>query len=158
MSVVLLSVLLPGKFHRQRNLAGYNPQGCKSRLWLSTNTQTRVQLPSLWCFVVVAWAKTTESPGIETNMLSLTVLPSASCSLPIFNKTRIIVVPIPDGSGGKASACRARDPGSIPGLGRSPEEGNGNPLQYSGQENPMDRGAWQAIVRGVAKSQTWLSD
>ena len=87
-------------------------------------------------------------------MLSLTVLPSASCSLPIFNKMRIIVVPITDGSGGKESACSAGDPGSIPGSGRSPEEENGNPLQYSGQENPTDRGAWQAIIQGVAKSQT----
>ena len=42
---------------------------------------------------------------------------------------------------GKESACNARDPGSIPGLGRSPGEGNGNPLQYSSLENPMDRGA-----------------
>ena len=45
------------------------------------------------------------------------------------------------GSEGKASACNAADPGSIPGLGRSPREGNGNPLQYSCLENPMDRGA-----------------
>ena len=54
----------------------------------------------------------------------------------------------------KASACNAGDPGSIPGLGRSPGEGNGNPLQYSCLENPMDRGAWRATVHGVAKSQT----
>ena len=47
-----------------------------------------------------------------------------------------------------------RDVGLIPELGRSPEEENGNPLQYSCLENPMDRGAWQATVRGVAKSQT----
>ena len=45
----------------------------------------------------------------------------------------------------------AEDPGLIPGLGRSPGEGNGNPLQYSCLENPTDRGAWQAIVHGVAK-------
>ena len=50
------------------------------------------------------------------------------------------------------------DMGSIPGLGRSPGEGNGNPLQYSLLENPMDRGAWQATVCGVAKRQTGLSD
>ena len=50
------------------------------------------------------------------------------------------------------------DPGSIPGSGRSPGEGNGNPLQYSCLENPMDGGAWQATVHGVAKSRTWLSD
>ena len=50
------------------------------------------------------------------------------------------------------------DPGSIPGLGRSHREGNGNPLQYSCLENPMDRGGWQATVHGVAKSQTQLSN
>ena len=47
-----------------------------------------------------------------------------------------------------------RDTGSIPGSGRSPGGGHGNPLQYSRLENPMDRGAWRAIVHGVAKSQT----
>ena len=54
----------------------------------------------------------------------------------------------------KASAYKAEDPGLIPGSGRSSGEGNGNPLQYSCLENPMDGGAWQATVRGVAKSQT----
>ena len=48
----------------------------------------------------------------------------------------------PGGSDGKASAYKAGDPGLIPGLGRSPGEGNGNPLQYSCLENPMDRGTW----------------
>ena len=56
------------------------------------------------------------------------------------------------------SACNAGDLGLIPGLGRSPGEGNGNPLQYSCLENPMDRGAWWATVHGVAKSRTQLSD
>ena len=60
----------------------------------------------------------------------------------------------PGGSDGKESACNAGDLGSIPGLGRSPGEGNGNPLQYSCLENPMDRGAWWATVHGVTKSQT----
>ena len=50
------------------------------------------------------------------------------------------------------------DPGSIPGPRRSPGEGNGNPIQYSWLENPVDGGAWQATVHGVAKSQTRLSD
>ena len=55
---------------------------------------------------------------------------------------------------GRESACNAGDPGSIPGLGRSPGEGNGNPLQYSCLKNSMDRrGAWRATVHGVAKSQ-----
>ena len=58
----------------------------------------------------------------------------------------------------KASACNVGDLGSIPGLGRYPGELNGNPLQYSCLENPMDGGAWWATVHGVAKSQTRLSD
>ena len=64
----------------------------------------------------------------------------------------------PGGSDGKASAYDAGDPGSIPGSGRSPAEGNGSPLQYSCLENPMDGGAWWATVQGVAKSRTRLSD
>ena len=59
---------------------------------------------------------------------------------------------------GKSSACNAGDPGSIPGLGKSPGEGNGNPLQYSCLQNSMDRGAWWAKVHGVSKSQTGLKD
>ena len=65
---------------------------------------------------------------------------------------------IPGGSDGKASVYNAGDLGSIPRLGRSPGEGNGNPLQDYCLENPMDRGAWQATVHGVAKSRTRLSD
>ena len=61
------------------------------------------------------------------------------------------------GSELKASACNAGDLGSIPGSGRSPGEGNGNPLQYSCLENPMDEGAWWATVHGVEKSRTQLS-
>ena len=76
----------------------------------------------------------------------------------------------PGGSDGKASAYNVGDPESIPGSGRSPGEGNGNPLQYSCLENPMDRGAWQAMdshgqepdrnltVHGVSNSWTQLSD
>ena len=64
----------------------------------------------------------------------------------------------PGGSDGKESACNSGDLGLIPGLGRSPGEGNGYPLQYSCLENSMDRGAWWAIVHGVAKSRTRLSN
>ena len=64
----------------------------------------------------------------------------------------------PGGSEGKVSVYNAGDLGSIPGLGRSAGEGNGNPLQYYCLKNPMDRGAWQATVHGVAKSRTRLSD
>ena len=62
----------------------------------------------------------------------------------------------PGGSEVKASACNAGNLGSIPGLGRSPGEGNGNPLQYSCLENPMDGGAWWATVHWVTKSWTRL--
>ena len=70
--------------------------------------------------------------------------------------------PLPEGfphcSVNKEPACKAGDPGSIPGLRRTPEEGNDNPLQYSCLENPMDREAWQATVHRVSQSQTRLSD
>ena len=62
------------------------------------------------------------------------------------------------GSDSKESVCSAGDPGSIPGSGRSPEEGNGYPLQYSYLENPIDIGAWWATVHGVTKGQTRLSN
>ena len=67
----------------------------------------------------------------------------------------------PHGSADKESTCKAGDTGnmgSIPGSGRSPGGGNGNPLQYSCSEHSMDRGAWQAMVHGVTKSQTHLSN
>ena len=66
---------------------------------------------------------------------------------------------LPGGSdSSKESTCNGGDPGSIPGLGRSPGEGNGNPVQYSCLMNSMDREALRATVYGVTKSQTQLSD
>ena len=62
------------------------------------------------------------------------------------------VVDFCSGSDGKETACNAGDPGLILGLGRSPGEGNGYPLQHSGLDNSMDRGAWQAAVHGVTKT------
>ena len=67
-------------------------------------------------------------------------------------------VGFPGGSEGKGSAYNVGDLGSIPGSGRSPGEGNGNPLQYSWLENPTDGEAWQATVHGVAKSWTQPSN
>jgi len=64
----------------------------------------------------------------------------------------------PGGSMGKNPPANGGDAGLISGLGRSPVEGNGNPLQYSCLENPMDRGAWQASFHRVTKSQTQLGD
>ena len=86
-----------------------------------------------------------------------------SVTLPYFQMGRkrsffSSVVSFPSGSDGKESTCNVGDLGSILWLERSLGEGNGNPLQYSCLENPMDREAWRAIVRGVAKSQTQLSN
>ena len=74
------------------------------------------------------------------------------------NVTSLLTRGFPGGSEVKASAYNVGDLGSIPGSGRSPGEGNGNPLQYSCLENPMDGGAWWATVHGVTKSWTQLSD
>ena len=63
----------------------------------------------------------------------------------------LVIIGLPRWLGGQESTCNAGDVSSIPGLGRSLEEGNGNPLQYSCPGNPMDRGAWQVTVHGVAK-------
>ena len=69
-----------------------------------------------------------------------------------------LLVGFPGGSDGKESVCSVGDLGSIPGLGRSPGEGNGNLLQYSCLENSMDRSVWWATVYGLAASWTQLSD
>ena len=78
--------------------------------------------------------------------------PRHCCGIP-YLETRL---GFPRSSVGKESACNAGDLGSIPGLGRSPAEGNGNPLQCSYLENPMDREAWQALVHRAPKNQTQL--
>ena len=72
--------------------------------------------------------------------------------------THTYIFGFPGGSDGKESACNAGDLDSIPGSGRSPGEGNGYPFQYSCLESPMDRGAWWAVVHGVAKSRIGLTD
>ena len=73
-------------------------------------------------------------------------------------RIKLAIRGFPGGSDSKESACKAGDPGSTLGLGRSPGEGNGNPLQYSCLENPMDRGTWWATVHGVSKSWRRLSN
>ena len=70
----------------------------------------------------------------------------------------LVCLGFPCSSVGKESACSAGDPGSIPGLGRSPGERNGNPLQYPCLENLMDRGALLAAIHGIAKSWARLSN
>ena len=98
----------------------------------------------------------------------LLLLPSILSSISVFFNESFLHIRLPNywsfsfsfpgGSEVKASACNVGDPGSIPGSGRSPGEGNSNPLQYSCLENPMDGGGWWATVHGVAKSRTRLSD
>ena len=68
-------------------------------------------------------------------------------------KYKCLILTFPGSSAGKESACNVGDLGSVPGLGRSPGEEKGYPLQYSGLEDSMDIGAWQATVHGVSKSQ-----
>ena len=91
---------------------------------------------------------TTEPPGKPESQTYQ--LPGTSKVL-ISNQV-FLYLGLPGGSEGKASACTAGDLGSIPGLERSPGEGNGTPLQYSFLENSMDGGAWWATVHGVPKS------
>ena len=83
----------------------------------------------------------------------LTALPGEQLGLtnPLGSTVALVFSCFPGSSGGKESACNASDPGSIPGLGRSPGEGNGYPIQYFCLENSMDREAWRATVHGI----TW---
>ena len=88
---------------------------------------------------LVLWKKT------SSDYCDLIVLPSA-------------LEGFPGSSDGKESTCNAGDPGSIPGLGKSPGEENGNPLQYSCLENSMGRGAWWAIVHGVTCAELDMAE
>ena len=90
--------------------------------------------------------------------LSLVFLPAWFIFFQFLFRNLHLLACFPDGSDGKESACSAGDPNLTLRLGRSPGEGNGNPLQYSCIENPMDRGAWRATVPRVAKSWTRLSN
>ena len=90
----------------------------------------------------------------SSSLSAIRVVSCAYLRLLLFIGVVYYCLDFPDGSDCKMSAYHAGDLGSTPGLGRSPGEGNGNPLQYSCLENPMDRGAWWATVHGVAKS--WL--
>ena len=85
------------------------------------------------------------------------VTKSEAASWPLFDFYHLLpvlkgILSFPGGSDGKESACSAGDPGSIPGLGRSPGKGNGNPLQCSCLEKSMDGGAWRATAMGREES------
>ena len=90
---------------------------------------------------------------LQTSVLEWVAMPSPGGSSQPRDQTQVSCIGFPCGSAGKESACSAGDLGLVPGLGRSPGEGKGYPLQYSGLENSMD-----CTVYEVAKSRTWLSD
>ena len=113
--------------------------------------------PLFWRYLCSEVLKNKKIPDLKmitgTKILTLSTLfcPPLSKRFP----GKILVYKgFPCGSDGKESARNAGDLGSIPGLGRSPGEGHDDPLQYSCLENPMNRGAWQAMVHGDTKSQT----
>ena len=96
------------------------------------------------------------STTVSTSMLKCVCLFHTKCVLSLKPLDKSYCCP--QQTCGEESSWSAEDPGLIPRSGRSPGEGNGNPLQYSCLENSMDRGAWQALVHWVTKSQILLSD
>ena len=123
---------------------------------LATLNCSRSHPPSLWkhssmTYVTLKFFIFSYFFDISLTLSSLT--PSPLPNLKCWNGA------FPGGSVAKNLPANVGDAGSIFGSGRSPREGNGNPLQYSWLENPKDRGAWQAFVAmGPQKSQTWLSN
>ena len=152
-----------GKSHGWRSLVGCSPWGCEES---NTTEQLHFHFSlshigegngnPLQCSCLEnprdggAWWAAVY--GVAQSWTRLKRLSSSSSS------SRQVYKGFLHGSDGKESACNAGDQGSISGLGRSPGEGNGNPLQYSCLENPGDRGAWRATVYRVTKSQTLISD
>ena len=107
--------------------------------WTSDPTTTRASLPAPFQY-----------PGTTSLQVERHRLPSSDMGDEVLR--------CPWWTSGKESACNAGDPGLIPGSGRSPGEGHGNPLQHSCLENPTDRGAWRATVYRVTKSWSWWRD
>ena len=138
------------------SMAFYLPSSCTSKLHpvgprtcLMTKT-THTKPSSCQLHGASAHGPSIPLPGVLQATLS-------TCSGVTWNNDSLYhFLGFPGGLDGKESACSAGDLGSIPGSGRSPGEGNSNPLQYSCLENPMDGGVWSATVHGIAKAQ--LSD
>ena len=181
-------VFLPGKSHRQRSLVGCSPwvheesdtteplhfhfslscigEGNGNPLQCSCLENPR-DGEAWWAAVYgvaqsrtrLKWLSSSSSilSGHHFPSHAFSIVPHICFYSGLFSSL-IIFLGFPCGSDGKASAYSVGDPGSIPGSGSSPGEGNGNPLQYSCLENPMDRGARLATVHGVTKSQTQLND
>ena len=155
-SVQSTPVLLFGKSHGWRTRIGYSPQGHKE----SDTTERLNYTPFFRTLVGTGFClcppRASVSPVLWKfcNQIQLTF----KATFPGKSQSLCWIPCPPGGSDGKTSACNAGDPGSIPGSGRSPGEGNGNPLRYSCLESSMDRRAWWAMVYGFARSWTQLSN
>ena len=152
-------VLLPGKSHGRRSLVGCSPWVATNRARLSDFTFTyhfhALEKEMATHSSVLAWRiPGTGEPGGLPSMGSHRVRHDWSDLAAGADGN----LGFPGGSDSKESAWNAGDLGLIPGSRRSPGRGNGNPLQYSCLEHSMDRGAWWALLHGVAKSWTWLSN
>ena len=162
-------IFVPGESHGQRILVGYSPWGLKELdmteamlRCVRAHTHTPPRVPA--CLLPDAHVWVPLSPGLgfgrkyrdmvegKTFKMGKNCRPTCGLFCCVF-----VSWGLAGSSDSKQSACNAEDPGSIPGFGRSSEEGNGSSLQYSCLENPMDRGAQPAPVHGVAKSRTRLS-
>ena len=135
-------------------IGGRRRRGRQRMRWLNGITNSMdMSLSELWELVMDREAWRAAIHGVEKSWTRLSDWTKLNWSVHYGG--------FPGDASGKEPACqcrRLRDVGSIFVLGRSPGEKHGNPLQYSCLENPMDRGAWWAMVHGVAKSQTWLGD
>ena len=140
-------ILTVSQKNLQRQMGGRRPIGC------SCNIQREI----MFC----RKERTHRAPGGKGRTLKITGLRNQNKRIKMRPEFLITVYRedgYPGSSDVKESACNAGDPGSITGSGRSPGEGNGNPLQYSCLQNFMNRGTWWATVHGVAQSRTRLSD
>ena len=117
-----------------------------------THTRTKIQPPPHCVCSVYLGKNECWSPSFKL------ILAPTNGWASILKNTVLVPRSFLGGSDSKGSACNAGDPGSITGSGRSPGEGNGNPLQYFCLESSMDRGTWRDTVHGVKKSQTRLRD
>ena len=148
----LEKILMLGKIEGRRRRG-------QQRRWLDSITSSRdMSLSKHWELVMDREAWHAAVHGVTKSQTQLSYWTELNPDLHDFLVSLIPVGGFPGGSDSKESANSAKDLGSIPGSGRSPKEGNGNSLQYSCLENPMNGGAWQATVHGVSKSQTQLSD